>query len=128
MELKENTKMCYILLDSVYQVKDSNANARAILLTELANGKTDFLKKEIESLNKITAKALVELGEYEIERNIPKKVKNPRVVKTLDFLGTWGYSEGDCPICGRFVEKGQSYCQSCGQKLKWEKEVKKNEN
>lgn len=121
MELKENTKMCYILLDSVYQVKDSNAKARTILLTELANGKTDFLKKEIESLNKITTKALVELGEYEIERNIPKKVKNPRTVKTLDFLGTWSFSEGDCPICGRSVEKGQDYCQNCGQKLEWEK-------
>lgn len=120
MELKENTKMCYVLLDSVYQVKDSNAKARAILLTELANGKTDFLKKEIESLNKITTKALVELGEYEIERNIPKKVKNPRTIKTLDFLGTWGYPTGDCPICGRFVEKGQDYCQNCGQKLSWE--------
>lgn len=120
MKLKEYTKACYTLLDAFYQVKD--IEGRKILLTELAEDKTDFLKKQIKSLNKITAKALVELGEHEeFGRNIPKKIKNPRIVKTLDFLGTWGYSTGECPVCGKFVEKGQNYCQSCGQKLEWEK-------
>lgn len=121
MELKKYTKACYTLLDAFYQVKD--VEGRKILLVELAENKTDFLKKQIKSLNEITTKALVELGEdEELERNIPKKIKNPRIIKTLDFLGTWGYSEGDCPICGRFVEKGQDYCQNCGQKLDWRKE------
>lgn len=74
MELKKYTKACYTLLDAFYQVKD--VEGRKILLVELAENKTDFLKKQIKSLNEITTKALVELGEdEELERNIPKKIK-----------------------------------------------------
>ena len=116
MELKKYTKACYTLLDAFYQVKD--VEGRKILLVELAENKTDFLKKQIKSLNEITTKALLELGE-----NIEKPKKLECYADSYDEEGNLVYDMAVCPECHREFEidydEHCDYCPSCGQKLDW---------
>lgn len=56
-----------------------------------------------------------------IERNKPMKVahNNPSII--------YGIENGDCPVCGKSVDKNDiegdwKYCPYCGQKLDWSDE------
>jgi hypothetical protein len=52
--------------------------------------------------------------------NSPIEVKAQRSGSSYSYYNT----EYDCPFCRKVnIKKGQKYCDSCGQALKWESEV-----
>lgn len=56
--------------------------------------------------------------------NTPIKVKTQRTGCSYSYYET----EYDCPCCRKVkLEKGQKYCDGCGQALKWESEVTDND-
>lgn len=95
-------------------------NVREVLENHLDDDTENEAIKELQKYREI---GTVEEFREAVRKQIPKEVKNRKVLK--DFQDRPYCIRGDCPKCGceRIKSINTNYCYVCGQHLRWDENL-----